>query len=282
MRHLGAIFTIFTLIFAETALCAQIQKIKNEKALIDITGESIAVSDQFLVLEGEQQIGSMKIKSIKDNRAIGIIESGKLQSPGSQYTLVKVEPKLEIKSEADVKRKTLKNQSYGFLIGYGNTTAKVDLTSSSRVSLTGGGMNATGFYRKDLTKSNTLEARLRYNSIAIKANSASASLCAGEVCKVQIGYLDFTGIFRFNKTFNVSQLWTGIGANLLVAVSKESNIIDPSKISTQQSLVVVMGYDKKLNEKAFLPISIEFNTFMYNSAASINQFHLNVGYGINF
>lgn len=205
-----------------------------------------------------------------------MIESGELIEPVSNYKL-----QVKIKVSA-LTSSTMQSQSAGGQIGFAQTTINVKLLETTTVAMSGNGILLSGFYQKNLSKRYDVLGRLVYNSIQATGDTPSPAICNAGTCFVNITYIDLGILFKYRLPLGQQIFWFGLGLDFLFAGDKSSNILDPSNIGMQQKLIASLGHDWELNAKSFVPLSLEYGTFIDKNSVTASQIILNAGYGFHF
>ncbi len=280
------LISIFML-FAHTAWSAQVLKIKGNKALLDNSDQSLYKGSEYNTINRQGQNSAViQIQALKGNRAIGIITRGKT-APGQELR-ARTENSFDYKTAAA----PTSNQSpairshYGLLAGLNYSQMKVSFTDGDSVSMTGNGLTFRGFYQMPVLSSVMARIALGYVPLTAKG-TASAAACGTTTltadCSTNINYLEVEGMAQYNLSEQSSRFWLGIGFSFLSALSKSSNAINESKVSSNQMILFALGYDYTLSSTMYIPINFEYGYFPSStSGVTASMMLINTGLGMSF
>lgn len=278
MRILITTLLVATMVSPAYAMKALV--IKNDRVLIDLEGESLKVGDRIGVRDESGKAKALiEVKQVKDGRAVAAILKGQVQK---EYSLTKYTPRGKTASSSG-KSGGKSKDAWGFTAGYAMNSMTVKPSGSSSISLKGSSFNLSGFYQMEV--SNRISARLLggYETLQATGSSAAASCTGSSDCKVELSYIGLEGLVRFSYLRTATlDMWVGGGLGFLFAIGKSSNVLDTSKISTNQTIVGSLGADYQLNPKHFIPIQLDYALFPDNNTSAANQIILRAGYGFNF
>ena len=279
--------SVLILITSGPAYAIKIVSIKKNRALLDLEQERFSIGDKLVATSTKtNQIINFQILKIKANKAIAIVESGKPEKPLDQYSFKSITavnpPAIAIQKTLLDKVLKIRGSSYGGLVGYARNSVDVKLVSTIAVGMSGDGLNLSGFYQRPLSDRYELQGSVGYNSVKVSSQSAPTSLCGGNSCFVNAGYLDLQALLKYKLPFDAAKIWVGLGFDLLFAVTKESNILDAASFETQQKFAFATGTDFKLKSMSFIPLAFEYGIFINKNAVSVNQMILRSGYGVYF
>ncbi len=271
MKTLIAALTFFFVSLQAQAI--KITVVKNGKALIDLEGEKVKVGDQFLAVNEEgKKKALLTIRQVKGNKAIAGIDKGK---PLEGFTLEAYEGR---GGGHRSKEKSAGGLSFGYAMN--NMTVK---PANGSVTLKGTSFNLLGFYQMELDKNISVKFLGGYQTL-VANGTADSAICNGSTdCKVDLSYLGVDALIRYsfyrNKTWDI---WAGGGLGFLFAISKTSNVLDTSKVTTNQTIIGSLGADYSLSKDNFIPLQFDYSLFPNNSTSSANQMIFSVGYGWAF
>lgn len=270
MKTLIAALTFFLVSFQAHAI--KITVVKNGKALIDLEGQSVKTVDQFMALDEKgKRRALLTIRQVKGNKAVAVIEKGK---PSEGFVLEEFEGRVGGRSKD--------KSAWGLSAGYAMSNMTVKPANGS-VSLKGTSFNLMGFYQTQLDKNISVKILGGYQTL-VANGTADTAICNGSTdCKVDLSYLGVDALIRYSfyksKTWEV---WAGGGLGFLFAIGKTSNVLDTSKVTTNQTIIGSLGADYSLSKDRFIPVQFDYSLFPNNSTSSANQMILSVGYGWAF
>ncbi len=254
----------------------KIEKQKGKNVLLDLEKSSVNVEENYLFKSSNKSQVLLKIKKVRNDKALAIIESGEITEPLVSYIL---QTKTKLTSPRVVAEKT---QAAGGQVSYSQNTIGVKLLETTTIGLQGNGFLLSGFYQKTLSNKYDVLGKFSYNSIKVTSDPQPPSLCTDGPCYVNISYLDLEVLMKYKIPVAKNILWLGLGFDFLYAVDKSSNILDPSNIGIQQKLTAVLGFDWALTTTSYIPTSLEYGTFINKNSVTANQILITSGYGFRF
>ncbi|WP_413582018.1 hypothetical protein [Bdellovibrio sp. HCB288] len=279
--------TLILLCLSLTANAAKILKVSGGKALIDLEGDTALVGDQFFSIDSSgKKRGLIQVSKVQGGRAIATVSKGAAVAGQSLQRFqgrMSAAPN-EVNSRAS---SSSGKRAWGVIAGMANSSMDVK-SSTSGMTMTGTSFNVNGFYQTYLDKNISVKALVGYESLNVsgsKPSSFSGGTCntAGATCSAELGYLGFNALIRYTAFRTSSMDFTvGGGLGFLFAMQKSSNVLDTSKISTNQTVVGSLGVDWHLDKRTFVPIQFDYAMFPDNNTSSATQMILRAGYGWNF
>lgn len=267
---------LFALLFSFAAQAGKIINVKQNRVLIDMESDSYFVGDRlFAVDEAGKRRAVIEIKQTKNGRAVGDIAKGRanignilLPTTGTPGT-----------SSAQKGKGGPVDKSWGVTAGYAMNSMTAKSSTATSVNLSGSSFAVKGFYRQKLDGSISVQASAGYESL-VASGTASSGTCT--TCEVNIGYLGFDALVRYSFYEKSYRVWAGAGLGFLLAMSKSSNIIDTSKVSTNQTILGAFGVDVPLSGGNFIPVELNYAMYPSNNTTSANQIIIRAGYGFAF
>ena len=275
MRILFA--TLMSIFVSSTSYAISIINMKNDRVLLDLQGEPLVVGDRLGARDNSGKARALlEIKQVKGNRAIAVVTRGRMDMGYAVSPLNTGGGRSTGRSQSPAKASG-KNK-WGLLAGYAMSNMNVKMpTSGSSGSLSGSSFNFGGLYQMHLD--GNISARIvgGFETLNVKGDTSIGSR------KVDISYLGGEALVQYTFMRRESiDLWAGAGLGFLFAMSKSSDILEESKITTNQTIVGSLGIDYKLKGRAFIPIQFDYAIFPDNSSTSANQMILRFGYGWTF
>lgn len=289
-------FLIIAFIFSSPAFAATVQSIKNEKMLINLSGQSVHVGERFFLLDASgKKKALIRIRQVKDDRAIAEVIKGQVQvgfklssAPSSAAT-----PPVNAASEKPSPRKSYTRASaqvgnswgvLGSLLQNNLQANFIPAGSSTKtsVAMKGTSFGVLGFY--DYTFSPEIQFRALGGLEMFKVSgTGNATDCdGGSDCNVDISYLSTYGglkYYFYNRNF---KLWAGGYYGFLFAINKASTVLKTADITSNQLWVLSFGMDYPLAKGAFIPFSIDYGLFPSSATVKANILYLRSGWGTSF
>ena len=296
------------ILWHNAAWSASVATSKNQKVLINLEGDEVAVNDEFFLINpvNNKKSAIIRVIQVKNGKAIATILKGsadvgytlqaKASSGGAVPEARPTEDHTASREQAPEKNArdtgylhTLKT-SYGLMAEYlqnsmsvtvKNTTVTPALTDT--VALKGSSFGVGGFYDYIATPDIAIQLGTFFEQV--KANgTASIPGCAGATttaCDVNINYLSFYGTGKYYLTHSKYRIWGGIGGGFLLALSKSSTALNESNISTNQILTLSLGTDIQTSRKNYIPVVLEYNYFPSSDTVKAATIVLKAGWAWN-
>lgn len=248
-----------SLFMSLSALAGTVSKVKDNRVLISTDGDTYSVGDRFFAVdENNKKKGLVEITQVKGDKATGTLIKGSAEE-GMTLTA----------STAKKSSKGKSKSAYGGLASFVMNTMTI---KSPAYSLAGSSFDLLGFYQTVVDKKFSVRAAAGYQTFSATGNGGTVSL----------GYLGAFAIARYSFSQGAFEPWAGAGIGFLIPISKSSNVLDLSKVSTNQSVLISGGFDYALNKKAFFPFQVSYALLPNSSNVSASQIMITGGYGINF
>ncbi|UXR63098.1 hypothetical protein EZJ49_08415 [Bdellovibrio bacteriovorus] len=280
MRFLIATLLISSLVSPAWALKTVV--VKNDRALLDLEGEDLQVGDKVGARDADGKARALlEIKQIKNGKAVAAVLKGKMSQ---EYSVSKIGGTKTSAgaAKASSPKSPRSKSAWGVTAGYAMNSMTVKPSANSSVSLSGSSINASGFYQMNLDGNISARFLGGYETLVAKGTSSNVT-CSGTECSVDISYLGVEALVRYSYLRNTKfDAWVGGGLGFLFAIGKSSNVLNTSKISTNQTFVGSLGLDYHLNKKNFIPVQLDYAMYPDNNTSAANQIILRAGWGINF
>ena len=253
--------------------------VKGNKALVDLEGESLSVGDRLMARSNDGKARAiLEVKQVKNGRAVTDVIKGRM-SMDLNLALAGSSGSSSGRTARSGGKSGGGKSAWGVTAGMASNTMTVKLASGS-VSLAGTSFNVSGFYQPHIDGNFSARVLVGYETLN---TTGTNSVCANSECKANISYLGIETVMRYSFVRNQTMdVWVGAGLGFLFAMGKESNILDTSKISTNQTIVGSLGLDYKLKQGSFIPVQFDYAMFPDNATSSAKQMILRVGYGMSF
>ncbi|KYG60996.1 hypothetical protein AZI86_18820 [Bdellovibrio bacteriovorus] len=248
---------------------------------MDSEGASLNVGDKIMGRDANGKARALiEVTQVKGGRALGTVLKGKASN---DLTLNTHTPSSSGSSDSGGGRATANKSSGGIMLGYSMNSMTVKPSGSTSISLTGSSFALSGMYQ--MTVDGGFGARILagYETLVAKGDSSTATCGGSTSCEVDLSYLgiEALGKYAFGPASG-TQFWVGAGLGFLIAMSKSSNILDTSKISTNQTIVAALGMDWRLSPTTFIPLQFDYAIYPDNATSSATQMILRAGYGFSF
>ncbi|MEN0057986.1 MAG: hypothetical protein AAGB31_04075 [Bdellovibrio sp.] len=270
-------FTVFA--FFSPTYAVKTMAIKERKVLLDLENESWQKGDRLMARNADGKARALlEVQQVKGNKAVAILVKGQIQK---DYALTRFTPK--DKNTKTAGRTSPRQGAWGGMAGYTMNSMTVKPSGASSVSLSGNSFNLAAFYEMHVDGNISARFLGGYEALNASGTSSSSSCMGSSNCTVDLGYLGLTALVRYTFLKMSSwDMWGGAGLGFLFALSKSSNILDTSKITTNQTIVGALGVDYHLGKESFIPFQLDYALFPDNNTSSANQIILRLGYGFSF
>lgn len=260
-------------------------EVKKGNVLITEIDPGMRVGDELTLVDASGlEKAKLEITQVKNQKAIAKIKSGSLQSSDIKDLVIKVQqvqavPVQELAVKTDV---PLRRGQTGILIGFSQSQAKVNLSGTTSVLMTGMNPSLEGYYQRTVKGTVKAAVRAGYGSIAVKGSGPGSGVCDNADCSMNLSFLNLDAYLKKTFPLNNNDLWIGGGLGFMFALGKRSNIADVGSVSSTQRIILGAGYDIGFGENRLIPVSFEYSSILNNSSISITQMALKVGYAVHF
>lgn len=264
-----------------------VQKIGKTEILFTLEGTTVENEQEFFVVdEGGKKKALVKIIAFNSKQAKAKILKGKV-------TDIKEGMKLSQRAPANVGETTMaqptskllkSKNSWGAIGSYmmNSMNAKFSYNGVNQsASMSGSGFGALGYYDYALNKDLQFRGSLGMEQFSAKQEKES-KVCdkgASAECNVNISYLSFYGLGKYNITKSANRFWVGAGMGYLMAMSKSSTVLDTSLITSNQVLTLALGMDMGLGSNQVMPMAVEYSLFPSSATVSASFISFKIGFG---
>lgn len=290
---------VYVIYWSLDSVAGSLEKVKGSKTLIQLQGQSVKVGEQYFGINSAgKKKAVIKILQVKGDRAVGEIIRGKAEDgfalsefpvPGQNTA----ETNEAAPSESPKKKKKRRHTEYtgnswGILGEYLMSTMNVDFKATSASPTTTAAMKGNtfgllGFYDYPMSPEFQLRAMGGVEQLAVSGTISEASCKSSTTCSVSITYLSGYIGGKYNLLMNQSmRVWVAGYLGLLIALSKSSNVLEESQISTNQVYVASLGMDYSLGEDTFIPIALDYGLFPSTATVKSNILYIRAGWGKSF
>lgn len=265
-----------------------VSKVGKTEVLFSLEGNTVENDQEFYIVDGNgKKKALVKITKFNSKQAIAKILKGKVED-------VKLGMKTAERSPANIGETTMAattntkllkpRNSWGAMgsLMMNSMNAKFSYNGTNQTAaMSGSGFGALGYY--DFTINKDLQFRgasgIEQFSAKQQKDSAICQKGSSTECNVNISYLSFYGIGKYNVTKSKNRIWVGAGMGYLMAMSKSSTVLDTSLITSNQVLTLAMGMDMGLASNQLIPLSVEYSLFPSSATVSASFISFKVGFG---
>jgi len=285
-------FLFFIFINSE-AFSGTVTMVKNNKILLDFKNEIVNVKDQFFILNAEnKKVAIVQVAILKNEKAIAEVLKG--TALYGQKTMPRPMSKSSeslMAAESEFIRFDLLQIGFHFKYISNSIAAKqqdttIPFPNQETVTMTGGNFGMAISADNALSDWLKTQSEINYEILDI-TGTAQFNSCDGKTsknCTTKITYLGLQGLIRYDFIALDSSFWVGLGGAVKFLISKNSTALNIQGLTHSDSMTFATGVDFHLNNKNYLPVSLEYQYSMNTSVEvpEIRQINLVVGYGLKF
>jgi hypothetical protein len=285
-----------SLFVATIAEAASVANIKGQRVLINLEGDSASPGDEFFLVDPNtnKRRAVVRISQVRGGKAIADLMKG---SPAVGQTLQArgggggssgggYSSPVASDSGSDNAVSNRLRPAFGimghYLMNSMEAQQKLQSNATNTSSMNGSGFGVGGFY--DYVFSSDIIARgtIALEQFTVSGKPSNTSGCNGSgTCDAKFMYLSFYGLAKYHLTKGDYRPWIGAGGGLLLAMSKESSILNASQVSTNQVFVVGAGMDIQRGRKNAIPVSVEYALFPPSDTVKASMILLKAGWAWN-
>ncbi len=300
------LMVLFLLNAFNDVFAAQVAAVKGKKVLV--MGDDLETNGLYYVVERGKKKGIIKVLKIKGRKALAKLLKGRA---GKGFSLVYRPRKSKSRNQVAKKSQTPSTKNYdkysetpstsfdnssnyksnyrssrkksfslGGLLAYQQNSASVNYTSGSSDSLSGSSIGFKVFGDYPLNKK--INLRGEFGTIPFNAEVASNN-CGGSTCSMAISYLGATlwARYMFNPETAKTRFWGGASASLIFPTGTgDTNAVNADDVGSTLIFGLGGGLDYNINEKYYIPVSLEYTLFPPNDEVSANIIGIKAGLGM--
>lgn len=285
MKKIIFISLSFFLGISQLAFSQVITKVKDQKALLDLQGQPVQEGEEFFGLDSQGKRKSiLRIKQIKGDRAVADILKGKADVGQTLQARTGGSGSSSDSENSSHSKKSMR-PTWGIMGGFAQDKMDASFTYSSTsyiANMKGNGFTLTGYYDHPLSPNFILRASGGLEQF-IGSASMSASVCGSGTsssCDVNVLYLSAYGQAKYNLNLSPTKYWVAGGLGYLFPMTKSSNVLDTSKLTTW-AIVPSVGVDIAM-PTGILPIQLDYVLFPDSQTVKANAIVIRAGWGWYF
>jgi hypothetical protein len=300
MRITNSLIYFIALFISSQAFSAKVIQAKNGKIMIDLEGETAAVNQNIILLNDQnKKVAIAQINQVKNGKAIATVTKGQAQGNEKvSFGSAKSKTSSNTSNTQQSKSSNETNQVYRTgskkmsvvvsLMSNTMTTKQSDgvqpTPSTEDVGMKGSTVGVTGVLDWPVIPSISLRGTLGYEPFKT-AGTATIQACdnaQSKDCTAEISYLSAGGYLRYDLTNSQTQFWGAAGGSLKFPLGKTTTALKSDDIKMTMTYALALGLDFFLNNKTFIPFSIEQQLFLKSDTVTAGITFLRVGYGLAF
>ena len=308
-----ALLFIFFFNAFDNVFAAQVAAVKDTKVLV--IGDNLEEGSLYYTVTQGKKRGIIKIIKIKGRKGLAKLLKGKAvkgytlvfrprkgkssprttakpspaprASGGKNYDVYSESPKSNFKKESSYSKSTSgwKKNFIGFggLLSYNMNTADVTFSDGASESLSGSSIGFKAFGDYQLTEN--IGIRGEFGTIPFEADgkNSSGNCATPDSCAMSINYLGGTLWARYMLGTSVSKarFWGGAGASLIFPLATDgTTAVNADGVGSTIIFGFGGGVDYKINDKFYIPASLEYSLFPPNDEVSASSIVFKAGLGM--
>ena len=282
------VLTVFlpTLFYSSAVEAAFVEKVRGKQVLINNEDTDIQVGERYyLVVDGKRR-AIVKISKVRGGKSIGVVTKGRAVPDASVEPVRRVRPAFDDDGEEEqqpARRRRARRSPrdpdivavpttiIGGLVGFAMDSQTVT-TNSRSVSMSGSGYSVKAF--GDIP----LSCRLGF----IARGGIEQLELSGENEKTSIMYLTVDALLRYAFSEGTFVPFAAGGLGIHYPMSKNSTILDESKIAMTSVFFADVGLNYKMSEDLYLTAHVEYGYFPPSSTVNTNFIAIRAGAGWRF
>lgn len=291
------IISLIALVFfiSQQALAAKIIQSKGNRVLIDLEGEDAQVDQKlYLINSANKKIGIASITQVKNGKAIAVINKGSSEGADSIQlidTAISADPSadgttpLRPSTKGIYRLNGIKVAGLVTLITNTMNTKQADGTqpipNQESVALKGSSFGISGSIDMPLVDWLTLRGVAGYEPFVAAGTSRflSCDTLSSTNCTASITYASFGGYARMDIIKSRALVWAAAGMAIKYPIGKSTTALRADDIKMTYTIAASLGLDYFINNKNFIPASLEYQLFPSSDTVSANSIMVRAGYG---
>lgn len=271
-------FCLVTFIFlASQALGNEVVRVNGRKVGLVLSAKEIAVGSILSTVSSEKEPSqqAVTIKKISGKKAIGMAFPGVKLKKGDK--LVLLDSPSESK-ESPVSLSELRGLSFSYAPRAYAFRADLGVRGSTQLHGSGQGLQVE--YLGNILSGLQYRVSLGYQL----ATTSGVNLCAARVgdsprCEFNFNAVSVDAWLSYALSLGSrSTTWLGLGAQALVPLSLESNLIDQTTVGILSPILIGGGWVYRFGKSSFLPVRLEYGFLPPSRTFSGSFMGLSLGY----
>ncbi len=285
------------LLLTAPAFGAQITKISGRKVLMDLQGDAAKEGDIFVVLSPEgKKKALVKIKTVKNGKAIGVIGKGKAEAgwsakisekSGGAKTASGSGEGSRSRKAAPQSSASREGKSYwGLMGGIAMDTMSVDIDNTGdsiadkTVDLDGMAFSAKALFDYELFPQVWFRGLGGLEGLNVSGPTEVG--CQAKACSVSIYYLSVDFWARYAFSTGSFRPWAGAAFSLMFPATKDATALEDSSITNTSAISVGIGFDWFTSETFYIPIQIEYAMLPKSETVEASAIGARIGFALPF
>ncbi|MGH1469076.1 MAG: outer membrane beta-barrel protein [Bdellovibrionales bacterium] len=298
MRHISFLLLTFILAFSTLSFSAQVTRVKGKAILIDTTGDDIQMGKTYYLISNGKKKGIIKVMKLRPGQALAKLLKGKALSgwtlrdrtaPNLVAKESAPEPTLQPVRRRNKKKRTSysKNKgklSIGLAFGYNSNSSDVKFVGNTPRSDSYTGTSSSYELLADYQLHKKFYLRGSLGMQNFNTEDSTNTLCGNggnEVCRVDLGYLNFDIWLRYYLNEGKYRFWGGAGLGILLSPSYNSTTaLNEKDLATTTIMQAGAGADLSISDKLYVPLWAEYGIYPSSDTVSMSavSFYLGLAY----
>lgn len=290
---------VLAFFISQQASAAKIIQTKANKILIDLEGEEAQVEQKLYLINGAgKKIGIASITQAKNGKAIAIINKGTSSNAESIQLIessISADPSSsdnnappKVSTKGIYRVNGVKYTALLTLISNTMNTKQADGTqpvpNQEEVALKGSSFGIAAGIDIPVVDWFTLRGVAGYEpfSAAGTARFSSCDALTSTNCTATITYASAGLYGRIDLTKSRALVWIAGGMAIKYPIGKSTTALRTDDIKMTYTIAAAGGLDYFINNKNFVPVSVEYQMFPSSDTVSANSIMIRGGYGWSY
>jgi hypothetical protein len=286
------LFSTLTFLFSLTSNAARVTQSKNNKVMIDLEGaEATPQQDIVLINKQNKRVALGKILQVKGGKAVATITKGKatgdetVQLGGGGGATAQSSP-VERKGKPVGRAGAKKVSVVLNMLNNAMTTLQSDGTlptpNTETVPMKGTSFGVTGILDWPVFQKLTLRGTFGYEPFNTTGTAKfnSCDNLSSTNCNANITYLSGGGYARYDFMQSQFLLWGALGGTVKFPMAKSTTALRSDDIKMTMTYGFALGVDYFIDNKYFIPASVEQQFFLKSDTVDANILMVRVGFGM--
>ena len=276
LRHRFQIFSAMTLslLVCGTSKAAEVLRLQGtNQVVLQLSGNELQEGQQaYLIDVSGKKTALIQVQKIKSGKALADVVKGK-----AAVGLLTSEPLSGWPAGSSATASSGKKK-FGAFGSFHIQSMKVPVTTTTSVSMSGNNFGIQGYYDWGFMPKVNVRILAGYEPFVVSGDITTASCTGSKKCSVDLQYFGLGGIAQYNLMEGKTRLWLGGGYELLMAISKSTNITSLTLNSINQGILASVGADFKVGKWT---IPTQFDYIYYPGATDVtySSMVLRAGFG---
>ncbi len=287
-QFLFILLALFIVSFSYEADAARVlrAKSKGKSVMVQLTKKemkAIKKGDVLFIVRGKKKRGSVVIRRVKGNKAIGRVTKGRAKRGdrlvSASRTLKKAGEIAGSASADDDGDLGSSKLEIGGLVGFGLASQTVE-TNQGSLDQSGSGIGFKAFGDFNLLKSIGVRGQAGLEAFNVETEADIGN--GNETLTTEISYMSIDVLIRYKFLDGKFSMWAAGGLGVLVPMSQTSGTLDEGSISSTSTFIGQLGLSLRVGKKMTIPLQFEYIYFPPSEQVSSTLIAIRTGIGFKF